>query len=69
MKLARETISGAGALLDSDPAPAAELRRHVTSPRGTTEAALKVLMAKKGLAELMARAVSAARKRSEELGA
>jgi pyrroline-5-carboxylate reductase len=69
MKLARETVSGAGALLESDPTPAAELRRHVTSPHGTTEAALKVLMAKKGLIELMARAVSAARKRSEELGA
>jgi pyrroline-5-carboxylate reductase len=69
MTLARETVAGAGALLDSDPTPAAELRRHVTSPHGTTEAALKVLMAKKGLIELMARAVSAARKRSEELGA
>jgi pyrroline-5-carboxylate reductase len=68
MKLARATVAGAGALLDSDPAPAAELRRHVTSPHGTTEAALAVLMAKNGLATLMARAVSAARKRAQELG-
>jgi pyrroline-5-carboxylate reductase len=69
MKLARATVSGSGALLDSDSTPAAELRRHVTSPNGTTEAALKVLMAKKGLGELVARAVAAARKRAAELGA
>lgn len=69
MKLARATVAGAGALLDSDPTPAAELRRHVTSPHGTTEAALKVLMAKNGLEFLMARAVAAARKRATELGA
>lgn len=69
MKLARATVSGAGALLASDPTHAAELRRHVTSPHGTTEAALKVLMAKAGMAALMKRAVSAARKRAAELGA
>jgi pyrroline-5-carboxylate reductase len=69
MKLARATVSGAGALLDSDPAHAAELRRHVTSPHGTTEAALKVLMAKNGLEPLMLRAIAAARKRAAELGA
>jgi pyrroline-5-carboxylate reductase len=68
MKLARATVAGAGALLAS-PTSAAELRRHVTSPHGTTEAALKVLMAKKGLAALMARAIAAARKRAAELGA
>jgi pyrroline-5-carboxylate reductase len=69
MKLARATVSGAGALLDSDPAQATELRRHVTSPHGTTEAALKVLMAKNGLEPLMLRATAAARKRAAELGA
>jgi pyrroline-5-carboxylate reductase len=69
MKFARATVSGAGALLNSDPTHAAELRRHVTSPHGTTEAALKVLMAKGGLETLMKRAVFAARKRAAELGA
>jgi pyrroline-5-carboxylate reductase len=69
MKLARATVAGAGVLLDSDPAHAAELRRHVTSPHGTTEAALKVLMAKNGLEPLMLRAIAAARKRAAELGA
>ena len=67
MKLARATIAGAGALLDADKRDAAELRRDVTSPGGTTEAALKILMAENGLATLMARAISAARKRAEEL--
>jgi pyrroline-5-carboxylate reductase len=56
-------------LLDADSTHAAELRRHVTSPHGTTEAALKVLMAKAGLEALMARAIAAARKRAAELGA
>ena len=65
--LARATITGAGALLDADPRPAAELRRDVTSPGGTTEAALKVLMADDGLRSLMARAVAAANVRAKEL--
>jgi pyrroline-5-carboxylate reductase len=67
-KLARATVAGAGALLDADPAPPQLLRRHVTSPKGTTEAALKILMAKNGLTPLMRRAVAAARKRARELG-
>ena len=67
MKLARATISGAGALLDSDKRAASDLRRDVTSPGGTTEAALKILMADDGMKALMARAISAARKRAEEL--
>ncbi|MGN6515648.1 MAG: pyrroline-5-carboxylate reductase family protein, partial [Rhizomicrobium sp.] len=50
-----------------DPAPAEELRRNVTSPHGTTEAALKVLMARDGLEPLIKKAVSAARKRAREL--
>lgn len=68
-RLARATLSGAGALLESDQRPVAELRRDVTSPGGTTEAALKVLMAGGGLEELVRRAVSAARKRANELSA
>jgi len=67
-QLARATITGAGALLDSDSTPPAELRRNVTSPKGTTEAALKVLMAKNGLPPLIRRAVAAARRRGAELG-
>ena len=67
-RLARATVSGSGALLDADPSEPSELRRAVTSPHGTTEAALKVLMADNGLTALLARAVAAARKRAEELG-
>jgi pyrroline-5-carboxylate reductase len=67
-KLARATITGAGALLDADATPAAVLRQNVTSPKGTTEAALKILMAAGGLTRLMRRAVAAARKRARELG-
>lgn len=66
-KLARATITGAGALLDADSRSAAELRRDVTSPGGTTEAALLVLMDGDALARMMARAVTAARKRAAEL--
>jgi pyrroline-5-carboxylate reductase len=67
-RLARATVSGAGALLDIDARAAAELRKEVTSPGGTTQAALNVLMAENGLEHLMRRAVAAARKRGEELG-
>jgi pyrroline-5-carboxylate reductase len=66
-RLARATIMGAGALLSTDPRPPEELRRDVTSPAGTTEAALKVLLGKDGLEDLMARAVAAAARRSQEL--
>jgi pyrroline-5-carboxylate reductase len=66
-KLARATIMGAGALLAADQRPPAELRRDVTSPGGTTEAALKVLIGEKGLNGLIARAVAAANKRAGEL--
>jgi pyrroline-5-carboxylate reductase len=68
-QLARATITGAGALLDTDPRPAGALRAGVSSPGGTTEAALKVLMGKDGMAKLTARAVAAANKRAKELGA
>ncbi|MBW7921277.1 MAG: pyrroline-5-carboxylate reductase [Rubellimicrobium sp.] len=68
MQLARATVAGAGALLDAAPEDAATLRRNVTSPAGTTEAALAVLMdADTGLPPLLARAVHRARIRSEEL--
>ncbi|HSZ74622.1 MAG TPA: pyrroline-5-carboxylate reductase [Rhizomicrobium sp.] len=68
MKLARATVAGSGALLDADKSSAADLRRAVTSPGGTTEAALKVLMADDALSALISRAIAAARKRAEELG-
>jgi pyrroline-5-carboxylate reductase len=67
-RLARATLAGAGALLDHDPREPEELRHSVTSPHGTTEAALNVLLARGGLKPLIARAVSAARKRGSELG-
>jgi pyrroline-5-carboxylate reductase len=66
-KFARATVAGAGALLAADKSPARALREAVTSPGGTTAAALAVLMADDGLAQLMKRAVKAARKRAEEL--
>jgi pyrroline-5-carboxylate reductase len=66
-QLARATVAGAGALLAADKAPASRLREAVTSPGGTTAAALQVLMADDGLAALMKRAIHAARKRAEEL--
>jgi len=65
---ARATVAGAGALLAADKSPASALREAVTSPGGTTAAALAVLMADDGLAQLMKRAVRAAKKRAEELG-
>jgi pyrroline-5-carboxylate reductase len=67
--LARETVAGAGELLHQSDTSPAVLRQNVTSPGGTTDAALKVLMAKRGgLKGVLTRAVEAARKRSEELG-
>jgi pyrroline-5-carboxylate reductase len=66
--LVRATLIGAAALLDRSGEDAAELRRKVASPGGTTEAALKVLMADDGLGPLAARTVAAAAKRSRELG-
>jgi len=68
MVLARQTVVGAAAWMEADDSEAAQLRKNVTSPNGTTQAALDVLMAPDGLGALMKRAISAARKRSEELG-
>ena len=68
MRLARATVEGAGELMFQAPAmPPGELRRNVTSPAGTTAAALEVLMAPDGLAPLMRRAVAAAKRRAGEL--
>ncbi|MBI4183358.1 MAG: pyrroline-5-carboxylate reductase [Proteobacteria bacterium] len=66
-RLARATVTGAGELAHRSSEPAAVLRRNVTSPGGTTEAALGVLMAADGLEALMVRAVAAATRRSREL--
>lgn len=66
MKLARATVSGAGELAHRSGESAAQLRINVTSPGGTTAAALAVLMPE--LPGLMARAVKAAADRGRELG-
>lgn len=68
MLFARETVIGAAALMAADPSPASKLRENVTSPKGTTAAALDVLRGVDGLEALMDKAVTAARRRSEELG-
>jgi pyrroline-5-carboxylate reductase len=66
-KLARETVAGSGELLHRSELAAATLRQNVTSPGGTTAAALDVLMGEGGLQPLMIRAIAAATKRSKEL--
>jgi pyrroline-5-carboxylate reductase len=65
--LARATVSGAGELLHRSDLDAATLRKNVTSPGGTTAAALDVLMGDPGLQELLTKAVAAAVRRSREL--
>ena len=66
--LVRATIAGAAVLMRESGDEPAALRRRVTSPGGTTEAALKVLLAKQGFGALMHKAVGAAVARSRELG-
>jgi pyrroline-5-carboxylate reductase len=66
-KLARETVAGSGELLHRSDVPAATLRHNVTSPGGTTAAALEVLMGPDGMQSLLTRAVAAAARRSKEL--
>jgi pyrroline-5-carboxylate reductase len=66
-RLARATVFGAGELLRQSPDSPAQLRKNVTSPNGTTQAALDVLMAADGLGPLLDRAVAAAARRSREL--
>ena len=69
-RLATATVAGAGALAEGSERSVGDLRVDVTSPGGTTEAALRVLMdAERGLPPLMRRAVAAAAARSRELGA
>lgn len=67
MKLARQTVIGSAALADADPLPAETLRKNVTSPGGTTAAALDVLMAPSGMQDLFDKAITAATARSKEL--
>lgn len=66
-RLARETVSGAGELLRQSDLSAEQLRKNVTSPGGTTAAALEILMGDDGMQKLMTQAVKAATKRSQEL--
>jgi pyrroline-5-carboxylate reductase len=66
-KLARETVAGSGELLHRSELSSATLRQNVTSPGGTTAAALQVLMGPDGMQSLLTRAVAAATRRSKEL--
>ncbi|SDQ19065.1 pyrroline-5-carboxylate reductase [Pseudovibrio sp. Tun.PSC04-5.I4] len=69
MQLAKATVGGAGQLAEDSHDSPSQLRINVTSPNGTTAAALDVLMSEEdGLRPLLSRTVAAARKRSEELG-
>lgn len=66
-RLARATVAGAGELLHHSTEPAGQLRQNVTSPGGTTAAALDVLMADDGLQPLLDAAIAAATQRSRDL--
>lgn len=66
-QLALATVAGAGAYAAAADTEPAELRRRVTSPNGTTQAALDVLMAQPGMVDLFSRALRAAADRSREL--
>ena len=68
MRLARATVCGAGELAYREATAAETLRQNVTSPGGTTEAALQALMDDDGLDPLIRRAVEAATRKSIELG-
>lgn len=67
MRLARSTVCGSGELAYRASEPAADLRKAVMSPKGTTEQAIAVLMAADGIQPLMTRAIAAATQRSREL--
>ncbi len=67
MKLARATVAGAGELVHQSPLAASTLRENVTSPAGTTAAALDVLMAEDAMPRILREGISAATRRSEEL--
>ncbi|NNE83387.1 MAG: pyrroline-5-carboxylate reductase, partial [Alphaproteobacteria bacterium] len=66
-QLARATVAGSGELLTQSSDPAGTLRQNVTSPGGTTAAALEVLMGPDGLTKLMTEAITRATERSREL--
>ncbi len=66
-RLARATVTGSAELLHQSDLPPSKLRQNVTSPNGTTAAALAVLMSPEGMAALMTKAVAAATRRSREL--
>ena len=66
-RLARAMVIGAGELLAQSALPASQLRENVTSPGGTTAAAIEVLMGADGLEPLMRKAVAAAKRRAQEL--
>ena len=66
-KLARETVAGSGELLHRSDLASSTLRQNVTSPGGTTAAALDVLMGPNGMQKLLTRAVAAATQRSKDL--
>lgn len=66
-QLARQTIIGSAALLEQSPDSPAELRRKVTTPKGTTQAAIEALQSA-GFPDIITRAVAAAAARSKELG-
>ena len=65
--LARQTVAGSGALLAASAESAADLRKAVTSPGGTTQAALEVLMAPGAMPLALSEAIAAATRRSREL--
>ncbi len=67
-QMARKTVSGSGALLAASELDAATLRRNVTSPSGTTERALAVMMEHAAWPDTISRAIQAATERSRELG-
>jgi pyrroline-5-carboxylate reductase len=67
MQLAKATVAGAGALAENADETPEQLRINVTSPNGTTQAGLEVLMGDPALMALMAATVKAATDRSKEL--
>jgi pyrroline-5-carboxylate reductase len=66
-RMARATVAGSGALLAASTEDAAQLRKNVTSPKGTTERALAVLMAQQAWPDSISKAIAAATARSREL--
>ena len=68
MQLAKATVAGAGSLAETANETPERLRINVTSPNGTTQAGLEILMGEDALAPLMAATVKAATDRSKELG-